>query len=796
MSDPTEPEPTRVQAVAPTGRPHPGDAPDDPTQRQPDGLGAETHQTFGVEQTRLQVCRSETTQPSAEPGTGLPVELAGDYMVERRLAEGGEAVVYLARPTRTRPVTSALPDLVAVKVYKPGFTVDIPLLETIVARGEFRYLPVLYAFGNIEERPGHPARGWEAMEYCQHGSLADVAKPLPDTRVRAIVTELADALDWLEQAGWRQMDFSPSNILIRHGGDHVEVVIADFGGVVGTGESQQFGHVIGKLRYLAPEAAFAEERAAESPWWSLGMIIHELLTGQLPAAWANARNLRTLRSVLSTIEPDAGDLPEAWRLAATGLLTKDKPYRWGVSQLRAWLAGGTPEVRRGTASAPKIWALRYLGVDYTDRTVLAVALADDGERAIDWLTRTADRAAHLMDWFCQDFADELGTVDWSGSGVVAGDRLVAAHLIAVLAAIYAPATRPRYRGVVVDAAGLVRIAQDNTELLVELLQGETPYDSARHDCVHRTCTGGCVVLRRIAAEVPQVVRRAERLCRDLGQNWDRASAYREAVLLIADQQATRPALPQDKRYEPDWWRLLHGRAKNARLSTLDGLADIVVAILLAGAARAAIDTARAYRPGQPGSYLLPGSLQDMPRFPVRRAVRPLTPWITVVIWVGIVVATAHALGAWLVLDVDFAGVYESRLWPDAWTFVRGTVGTPVGEFTAAHPLPDPMSDVLAPLLAYERERMLEPWMLAMLPLVSFVLWLVSRRGDRWGRRFVVPPTVALVTVAVLNAYANGAYLMLVGLLAPLLGSGLGIAALILFVIAVGWLTSRAAPTIR
>jgi hypothetical protein len=377
------------------------------------------------------------------------------------------------------------------------------------------------------------------------------------------------------------------------------------------------------------------------------------------------------------------------------------------------------------------------------------------------------------------------------------DRLVAAHLIVVLAAAYAPHTRPRYKGVVVDATGLARLAQeDNTDLLVELLQGETLYESARHECAHRTCTGGCAVLRRVAGEVPQVVARVEQLHREAGQTWDRAGTYREAVLLIVDQQAIRPRLPEDKRFEPDWWKPLRVRAKNAKRSTVEGVADLVTATLLAGTARTAIDTARAYQPGRSNPYLVPGSVQDTLSVPMRRVIRPLMPWATVVIWAGIVLATAHALGAWLVLDVDFADAYDSRLWPQAWTFVGGTIGTPVSEFTSTNPLPDPLSDVLAPLLTYERERLIDPWMLAVLPLFAFVLWLVGRRTDRWGRRVAVTLAMALVTVAVLNAYANGAQLLLVGLLAPLLGSGLGIAVLLLLVIALGWLSRRTAPVPR
>lgn len=762
---------TDPAASAPQTRIQNSDAGEPHTRIQPTGTHSRPH-------TRIQQQASGTDVPGGgdsagcAPGHGpqLPAELVGDYDLVRRIGTGGEADVYLAR---AHPGTPG-PDHVAIKLYRPGFVINIDTVAKLDDTSYHRYVPKMFGYGNGEATsPGSPAYGWEVMEYFPEGSLHDYrirnGGRLSEHEVRGFVAELADALTfWEQQIKSRQMDFSPGNILLRRGTNGIELVISDSGGVVGTGESQHIGEIVGKLQYLAP-AVFANVRSEHNAWWALGMIVHELLTGALPGAWATATTTQALQAALAQFEPDVDQLPERWRLLVAGLLTRDPAYRWQASQVRAWLAGKSPDVRRGQAPASTSQAppITYRGEQFRDVALLALRLADDGDRAVGWLTTGG--AKTLLAWLNEDVKDTA--LDRGVLRTIGDDELMAARAVATMAATYVPATTPRYRGRQVDAVGLAVIAgSGDAALLSELTQTFVLYESAKHTCTrHAGCTSGCAVVQRVADDVPQIVRKVQGLWRSAGQTADLQQIYVEATTLIVDPHARRAGLPAD-RYEPDWWKRLRLQARSADLRTIDGVAAVVATSLLAGRMRTLFDTQRDQRRTEHERLVR-----------ARRQARhaAASALVGMVIFFGIMFGIAHAFGFWFMTTNKLGAEASTDLWPQAWEFVRATLLPPVTEFTQRNPLSDPLSEFIAPRISIPRDHPVEWWMLAAFPVLLMLTW----RGNRVTRSALWPvnaiTATALSATVVLNCYATGAVFLLNGLLLLLLWAGIAAIALAL-----------------
>jgi len=115
---------------------------------------------------------------------------------------------------------------------------------------------------------------------------------LPRDEVVAITHDVAAALDYAHAHGLIHRDVKPANVLLR-GADWLDstrqatepyAVLTDFG-VVKMLEGVQFtltGMTLGTPDYMSPEQASGEEVAPASDIYSLGVLVYEMLTGQLP----------------------------------------------------------------------------------------------------------------------------------------------------------------------------------------------------------------------------------------------------------------------------------------------------------------------------------------------------------------------------------------------------------------------------------------------------------------------------------------------------------------------------------
>ncbi len=211
--------------------------------------------------------------------TTLP-EQFGRYRVVRKLGEGGMGAVYLAEDGQ-------LGRKVAIKV--PYFgpedgpeVIERFYREARVAAGiEHANICAVYDVGQID------GVHYLSMPFIDGVSLAqrlDRKQPWPPERAAALVVRLATALHAVHQRGVMHRDLKPQNILLRAGDDPV---IMDFGLARALGQGDRLtrtGAVVGTPAYMSPEQVLGDPRTigCATDIYSLGVILYELLTGQLP----------------------------------------------------------------------------------------------------------------------------------------------------------------------------------------------------------------------------------------------------------------------------------------------------------------------------------------------------------------------------------------------------------------------------------------------------------------------------------------------------------------------------------
>jgi serine/threonine protein kinase len=202
-----------------------------------------------------------------------------NYRIERLLGRGGMASVYYA-------IDLQLQRPAAVKVIDERYSNDPAYSERFVrearAMASWRHpnIPQVYQAG-VEQ-----GISFYAMEYVQGQDLEKLLKRIRETDrmlffedVVAIARAIADALDYAHQKGSIHRDVKPANVLIS---EDDRILLTDFGLVLNMSMGTQ-GEVFGSPHYIAPEQARSSAMAVpQSDLYSLGIMLYEMLVGQVP----------------------------------------------------------------------------------------------------------------------------------------------------------------------------------------------------------------------------------------------------------------------------------------------------------------------------------------------------------------------------------------------------------------------------------------------------------------------------------------------------------------------------------
>lgn len=146
----------------------------------------------------------------------------------------------------------------------------------------------------------------------------------PDT-VRSVLGQAALALGTAHEAGVVHRDVKPANILIREDG---MVKLTDFGiarAMDAIGHTR-VGEMLGTPNYISPEQAVGQQATGASDLYALGVVAHEMLTGQRP--FDRGTPIATALSHVNEPPPPLGDdVPDDIREVVEALLQKDPAAR-------------------------------------------------------------------------------------------------------------------------------------------------------------------------------------------------------------------------------------------------------------------------------------------------------------------------------------------------------------------------------------------------------------------------------------------------------------------------------------
>ena len=254
--------------------------------------------------------------------------MLGRYKVLKELGRGAMGLVYLGKdPTIQR--------FVAIKTMRLDQIDSDDKLQDVKARffreaestGRLSHPNIVTIYDAGEEND----LGYIAMELIEGTPLKQWArKPnlMPVNEVLLTVATVADALDYAHQQGVVHRDIKPANIMLTK--DRV-VKVMDFGiAKMASSSKTQTNIVLGTPTYMSPEQISGKKVDGRSDIFSLGVVLFELLTGQLPFT---ADNLSAVLFSIAhhphpAIQTLRQDLPPMVQEIVDRALQKELPHRY------------------------------------------------------------------------------------------------------------------------------------------------------------------------------------------------------------------------------------------------------------------------------------------------------------------------------------------------------------------------------------------------------------------------------------------------------------------------------------
>jgi len=276
--------------------------------------------------------RPETTSTgtlSSNPETLVREAMAPDYDIRKELGRGGMAIVYKA-------VQESLGRDVALKVLPQGMTHDRKMLERFhreaQSAAQLNHPHIVTIFDEGELNGVH----YMAMEYLEGRDLHAIVKEKgsisPDQSV-TLLAPVAEALGYAHQKNTVHRDVKSSNVMVT---DIGRPVLMDFGIAYAGSDARltQTGTVLGTPEYMSPEQARGNDVDARGDLYSLGVVLYESLTGELPHTGGHPMSVvyKVLHEGYTPPRQHNAEIPEWLEQIIAKLLKKDPDDRYQTGQ--------------------------------------------------------------------------------------------------------------------------------------------------------------------------------------------------------------------------------------------------------------------------------------------------------------------------------------------------------------------------------------------------------------------------------------------------------------------------------
>jgi serine/threonine protein kinase len=210
----------------------------------------------------------------------MTTRTVGRYEILKEIGQGGQSTAYKARDPK-------IDRIVAIKQMRSMGRIDPSLHQEFVTRfmreaqaaGRLSHpnIAVIYDVGDINGEP------YIAMEYIDGTHLGEILMrefPLSLDRVVQIFSQLCTGLEYAHKNGIIHRDIKPANIMLTQDG---QVKIVDFGiAKLSSSNLTQTGYILGTPSYMSPELIMGKAIDHRSDIFSVGVMLYETLTSQLP----------------------------------------------------------------------------------------------------------------------------------------------------------------------------------------------------------------------------------------------------------------------------------------------------------------------------------------------------------------------------------------------------------------------------------------------------------------------------------------------------------------------------------
>ena len=227
----------------------------------------------------------------------------GRYRILRKLGSGGMANVYLAED-------EDLGRRVAIKILSERYANDESFNERFRREAKSAASlshPNIVSIYDRGEADGIPYIAMEVIEGRSLKELILTRGPLPLATAIDYTHQILDALRFAHRNGIIHRDIKPHNILL---GAENRAKVTDFG-IARAGASQmtEVGSIMGTAQYLSPEQARGAPVTAASDLYSVGIVLYEMLTGQVPFSGDSAIEI-AMKHLNETPRPPSSLRPE------------------------------------------------------------------------------------------------------------------------------------------------------------------------------------------------------------------------------------------------------------------------------------------------------------------------------------------------------------------------------------------------------------------------------------------------------------------------------------------------------
>lgn len=281
------------------------------------------------------------------------------------------ALVYKAKDT-------LLGRLVAVKVLRAQYAGDHEFVERFRREAQAAASLSHANIVNIYDVGRDEGVDYIVMEYVEGRNLKDIIRNgrIPILTAVRIAEQVAVALDHAHRHHLVHRDIKPHNIILT---EDNQVKVTDFGIALAASYSQltQTGFVMGTAQYFSPEQAKGGMATRQSDLYSLGVLLYEMLTGQLPFTGDTPIAI-ALQHVQEPIRPPRElnpDIPPELNQIVMKALAKDLSERYQTArEMIQDLQQVAAALERGTAS--------YEPVQQGATTVIKAVSEDTGPTMI------------------------------------------------------------------------------------------------------------------------------------------------------------------------------------------------------------------------------------------------------------------------------------------------------------------------------------------------------------------------------------------------------------------------------